>query len=60
MNHFALCLSSAAIKNMVLDQIQEAFEFIVDGQGYKCPPIIAEFLSPRVSLPHSVAASIAE
>jgi hypothetical protein len=60
MTDFDVCLSSAAIKNIVLDQIQEDFDFIVGGKGYKCPRILAQFLSPRVCLSHSVDPSIAE
>jgi hypothetical protein len=55
-----VCLSSAAIKNIVVDQIQEDFEFVVGCHGYKCGRILAEFLSPRVCLAHSVDQSIAE
>jgi hypothetical protein len=60
MTGFGMCLSSAAIKNMVLDQIQEDFEFVVAGQRYPCTRILGEFLSPRVCLSHSVDQSIAE
>jgi hypothetical protein len=60
MADFDLCLSSAAIKNIIIGKIQEDFEFVVGGQGYKCPRIIAEFLSPRVSLSHWLDPSIAE
>jgi hypothetical protein len=41
---FGLCLSSDAIENIILDQIQEDFEFIGGGQRYKCPRILAKFL----------------
>jgi hypothetical protein len=57
---FGVCLGSAAIKNIVLDQIQEDFELFCWGHWYKCPRILAEFLSPRVCLSHSVDQSIAE
>jgi hypothetical protein len=60
MTDFDVCLSSAAIKNIVLDQIQEDFEFVVGGQSHKCGRILAEFLSPRVCLSHSVDQSIAD
>jgi hypothetical protein len=60
MTAFGVCLSSAAIKNMVVDQIQEDFEFVVGYHGYKCPRILAELLSPRICLSHSVDQSIAE
>jgi hypothetical protein len=60
MTAFGVCLSSAAIKNMVVNQIQEDFEFVVGGHGYKCARILAEFLSPRVCLSHSVDQSISE
>jgi hypothetical protein len=60
MTDFDVCLSSAAIKNIVLNQIQEEFEFVVGGQRYRCPHFIAEFLSPRVCISHSVDPSIAE
>jgi hypothetical protein len=60
MTDFDVCLSPAAIKNIVLEQIQEEFLFVVGGQRYKCPRIVAEFLSPRVLLSHSVDPSIAE
>jgi hypothetical protein len=60
MTAFGVCLSSAAIKNIVVDQIQEDFEFVVAGERYKCARILAEFLSPRVCLSHSVDQSIAE
>jgi hypothetical protein len=60
MTDFDVCLSSAAIRNIVLDQIQEDCEFVVSGQRYKCPRIIAEFLSARVCLSHSVDQLIAE
>jgi hypothetical protein len=60
MTGFDVCLSSAAIQNIVTDQIQEDFEFVVGGQEYKCSRIIAEFLSSRVRVSHSVDPSIAE
>jgi hypothetical protein len=55
-----VCLSSAAIKNIILDQIQKDFIFVVGCQMYKCPRSIARLLSPRVGLAHSVDPSIAE
>jgi hypothetical protein len=57
---FDVCLNPAAIKNVGLDTIEEDFEFVVGGKGYKCPRILAEFLSPRVCVSHSVDPSIAE
>jgi hypothetical protein len=60
MTDFDVCLSSRAIKNIVVDKIQENFEFVVGVERYKCAPIIAEFLSPRICLSHSVDPSIAE
>jgi hypothetical protein len=60
MTDFNVSLSSAAIKNIVLYQIQEDFEFVVGGQRFKLPRILAEFLSPRVCLSDSVDTSIAE
>jgi hypothetical protein len=60
MNHFDLGLSSAAIENIVIDTIQDDFAFVVGSQSYNCPRILAEFLSPRVYLSHSVDPSIAE
>jgi hypothetical protein len=48
------------MRNIVLDQIQENFVFVVGDQRYECPHIIAEFLSVRVCLSHSVDPSIAE
>jgi hypothetical protein len=60
MTDFDVCLSSPAIKDIVVDKIQEDFEFVVGGERYKCAPIIAEFLSPRVGRSHSVDPSIAE
>jgi hypothetical protein len=60
MTDFDVCLSPAAITNIVLEQIQEDFQFVVGDQRYKCPRILAEFLSPRVCLSHSVDPSIAE
>jgi hypothetical protein len=60
MTCFDLRLSSAAMKNIVIDTIQENFEFVVGGEGYKCARVMADFLSPRVSLSHSVDSSIAE
>jgi hypothetical protein len=60
MADFDLCLSSTGVKNIVIDKIQENFEFVVGGEGYTCPRIISEVLSPRASLSHSVDSSIAE
>jgi hypothetical protein len=60
MTDFDMCLSSAAIENIVIDKIQEGFVFVVGGKGYKCSRVMAEFLSPRVCLSHSVDPSIAE
>jgi hypothetical protein len=55
-----VCLSSAAIKNITIDNIQDTFEFVVGGQEYQCPRVLAGFLSPRVCLYHSVDPSITE
>jgi hypothetical protein len=60
MTDFDVCLSFATIKNIILGRIQEDFEFVVAGQRYKCPRIVAELLSPRVCLSHAVDQSIAE
>jgi hypothetical protein len=60
MTDFDMCLSSAGIKNILIDKIQEDFEFVVGDQRYKLPHIFAEFLSRRVYLSHSVDPSIAE
>jgi hypothetical protein len=57
---FDLCLTSTAMKNMVLAQIQEDFEFVVGCHRYQLPRIMAEILSSRVCLSHSVDPSIAE
>jgi hypothetical protein len=51
---------SIAIKNVILTQIQKDFEFIVGGQRYNYPRILADFLSTRVCLSHFVDAWIAE
>jgi hypothetical protein len=60
MSDFDLCLSSPAIKSIVIDKIQADFEFVVGDQAYKCSRILAECLSPRICLSHSVDPSIAE
>jgi hypothetical protein len=60
MNDFDLGLRAAAIMNIVIDDIQEDFVFVVGGQSYKCPRVRAEFLSPRLCLSHSVDPSITE
>jgi hypothetical protein len=60
MDDFDVCLSSAAMKNIILDKIGEDFVFVVEGKGYKCPSFIAEFLSTRVSLCHSIDPSITD
>jgi hypothetical protein len=60
MTDFDVCLSSAAIKNIVTDNIQENLMFVVSGKGYNFPRIMAEFLSPRICLSHSVDPSIAK
>jgi hypothetical protein len=57
---FDLCLSPTAMKNIIISNIQENLEFVVGGQKYQCPGILAEFLSPRVCLSHSVDPSISE
>jgi hypothetical protein len=57
---FEIRLSSAAIKNIVIHKIQEDFAFVVGGQSYQFPRIVAAFWSPRVCLSHSVDPSIAE
>jgi hypothetical protein len=59
MTAFDVCLSPAAMKN-INNNIQENFVFIVGGQRHKCPRILAEILSPRLSLFHSVDPSITE
>jgi hypothetical protein len=60
MTDLDVCLSSAGMKNIVINQIQENFEFVVGISGYKSPYIIAEFVSRRVSLSHFVDPYIAE
>jgi hypothetical protein len=60
MTGFDMCLRSAAIQNIVTDKIEEDFTFFVGGQKYNCPSIMAEFLSARVCLSHSVDPSMAE
>jgi hypothetical protein len=60
MGDFYVCLSSAAMKNIIIGNIQEDFDFLVGGQVYKCLRILAAFLSPRICLSHSVDPSIAE
>jgi hypothetical protein len=47
-------------KHIALDQIQENFVFVVGGQEYKCLYGVAEFLSARVCLSHSVDPWIVE
>jgi hypothetical protein len=60
MTDFDVCLSSAAIQNIVTANIQEDFDFFVGGQKYSCRRVLVEFLSARVSPSHSVDPSIAE
>jgi hypothetical protein len=60
MTNFDVCLSSAGMKNIITNKIQENFEFVVGGQRSKCPGILAEFLSPRLCLSRSVDPSISE
>jgi hypothetical protein len=55
-----LSLSSAALKNITIDKIQENFAFVVGEEAYNFPRVLAEFLSPRVCLSHSVDPSIPE
>jgi hypothetical protein len=60
MTDFDVCLSSAAIQTIVTDKIEGEFEFLFGSQKYNCPRMMAEFLSARVRLSHSVDPSIAE
>jgi hypothetical protein len=60
MSDFDVCLSSAAMTNIVLDKIEENFVLVVGSQEYECPCIVAEFLSSRVCISHAVDPSIAE
>jgi hypothetical protein len=60
MADFDMCLDSAAMKNILIGKIQGDFTFVVGGQRYECPAILAEFLSPRLCLSHSVDPSIVE
>jgi hypothetical protein len=57
---FDVCLRSVAIQDILIDKIQDDFEFVVGGQRYKCPRFLATFLSPRICLSHFVDPSIAE
>jgi hypothetical protein len=57
---FDMCLISAAMKNIIHNNIEENFVFVAGGNKYKCSRINAEFLSSRVLLSHSVDPSIAE
>jgi hypothetical protein len=60
MSDFDVCLSSTAMQHIINNNIQENFEFVVGGQSSKCPGILAEFLSPRIFLAHSIDPSITE
>jgi hypothetical protein len=60
MSSFDASLDLAVFKNVGVDDIQEAFVFIVDSQKYSCPRIIARLLSRRLLLQHSIDASISE
>jgi hypothetical protein len=60
MTDFDVCLSSTAMKNIVIGKIQEGFEFFVGGRKHGCPCLLSEFLSPRICLSHSVDPSISE
>jgi hypothetical protein len=48
------------MKTAGINIIQENFVFIVDGHGYDCPMIFADFFSPNICLQHSVDPSITE
>jgi hypothetical protein len=60
MPDFDMSLSSTAITNVVVDKTQDEFVFVIDSEMYKCPCVIAQFLSARICLSHSVDPSIAE
>jgi hypothetical protein len=60
MTDFSVSLSSAAIKSVVVNEIQEDCEFVLGGKGYTCASIRARVLSPRIRLSHSVDPSITE
>jgi hypothetical protein len=60
MTDFDLSLSSAALKNTVIGNIDENFVFIVSSEEYNCPRVISEFLSPRLCLSPSVDSLIDE
>jgi hypothetical protein len=55
-----VCLSSAGIKSITINKIEEDFVFLVEGQAYKCPRVIAVFLSLRACLSQFIDPSIAE
>ena len=42
-------LSSSGLTNVIVDLYGESFQFIIGDQRYNCSPIIAEFLSPKIS-----------
>jgi hypothetical protein len=53
-------LRATAMKNIGIRNIEGDFVFIVGGERYACPRIIAEFLSSRISLLGSVDPSNSE
>jgi hypothetical protein len=50
MTDFYLYLGSAAMTNIVINNIQEDFEFVLGYEGYKFPRVMAEFLSSSLRL----------
>lgn len=42
-------LSSKGLKNVRMELYEGLFEFVVGDEKYNCSPIIAEFLSPKIS-----------
>lgn len=52
MNSQSIILSSSGLKNILINNQDDEFRFIIGNQEIKMPRIFAEFLSPRVSHLH--------
>jgi hypothetical protein len=57
---FDLLLNAAGMKNIGINDIQGDFTFVIGEKTYSCTRIIARFLSPAVSLLHSIDPTIGE
>jgi hypothetical protein len=53
-------LSARGLTNVAVLDCSDELMFIIGDHRYRCPLSVAQFLSPRVSTPHSIDATISE